>query len=53
MRPGEVPDSVVKADTSTLNLLGLSAGTFVSLKDGIRETVAWFVENEDIHWSKP
>lgn len=45
MRPGEVPNSVVKADVETLKQIGLSADTFVSLEDGVRRTVDWFAQN--------
>ena len=53
MRPGEVPDAVVKADTSTLKLIGLDADDFVPLNEGIRSTVQWFIENEGLHWKRP
>lgn len=42
MRPGEVPNSVVKADTSTLSLVGMSADNLIDLTDGMRETVDYF-----------
>lgn len=46
MRPGEVPNAVVRADTSTLDVLGpdYTADTFVPLEDGVRRTVGWFHE---------
>jgi UDP-glucose 4-epimerase len=46
MRPGEVPNAVVSADVSTLAQIGLDAGGFVTLEDGVRRTVGWFAE----HW---
>lgn len=46
MRPGEVPNAVVAADTSTLAQIRLDADAFVSLEDGIARTVAWYAE----HW---
>lgn len=42
MRPGEVPNAVVRADTATLEPLGISASDFVPLDEGIRETVEYF-----------
>lgn len=42
MRPGEVPNAVVKADTSTLAQIGMAAADFVSLEDGIRGTVDYY-----------
>ncbi|MFJ8935346.1 NAD-dependent epimerase/dehydratase family protein [Streptomyces sp. NPDC102365] len=46
MRPGEVPNAVVKADTRTLEQIGLSAENFVDLETGISHTVDWFTT----HW---
>ncbi|MFE9391722.1 NAD-dependent epimerase/dehydratase family protein [Streptomyces sp. NPDC006784] len=48
MRPGEVPNAVVRADTSTLDVLGADHGadSFVPLADGIRNTVRYYAE----HW---
>lgn len=42
MRPGEDPNSVVKADTSTLEPLGIKAEQLVTLEQGVHETVAYF-----------
>jgi UDP-glucose 4-epimerase len=42
MRPGEDPNSVVKADTSTLLQLDLDAGDFTTLEAGVHETVRYF-----------
>ena len=53
MRPGEVPESRVNADTSTLHDIGLNANQFLPLKSGIRNAVDWYVENEGRVWSKP
>lgn len=46
MRPGEVPNAVVAADTSTLEQLGPECApeTFLPLDSGIRRTVRWFYE---------
>lgn len=45
MRPGEVPNAVVKADTSTLAPLGISASQFIPLEEGLTETVAFFAQS--------
>lgn len=47
MRPGEVPNAVVRADTETLSVLGpeYAASTFTPLPDGIRRTVGYFHES--------
>jgi UDP-glucose 4-epimerase len=42
MRPGETAGAVVKADTSTLSLIGASHTRFVSLGQGIHNTVQYF-----------
>jgi UDP-glucose 4-epimerase len=42
MRPGEVPNAVVSADPSTLNLIGISEEDFVPLREGIARTVRYF-----------
>lgn len=48
MRPGEVPNAVVSADTSTLLQLGPEYGedTFVGLQEGIQRTVEYYAT----HW---
>lgn len=43
MRPGETNGTVVKADPDTLKPLGFTE--FVSLEDGIKETVAWYANH--------
>lgn len=47
MRPGEIPNAVVQADTATLHQIGTdyTADTFVPLEDGIRRTVEYFHDN--------
>lgn len=45
MRPGEVPNAVVRADISTLVVLGINAENFIPLGVGIQETVDWYREN--------
>lgn len=46
MRPGEIPNSVVSADVTTLAQIGMDAATFVPLEDGVRRTVEWYAT----HW---
>ena len=43
MRAGETPDTRLVADTTILNNLGFSSG--ISLEDGMKETVDWYVAN--------
>src|SRR5208337_2107325 len=38
MRPGEIPDSIVKADVKTLECLGYSAEDMTPLNEGMRRT---------------
>lgn len=45
MRPGEVPNAVVRSDVSTLEPLGIDANGFVSLEEGVKRTVTWFAES--------
>lgn len=45
MRPGEVPNAVVKANVASLKPLGINAENFIPLGDGIRETVEWYETN--------
>lgn len=47
MRPGEVPNAVVNADTATLEWLPdtCHVGAFKSLGTGITDTIGWFAEN--------
>lgn len=45
MRPGEVPNAVVSADTATLQQIGMTAADFVSLEGGIQRTVAYYCES--------
>ena len=42
MRPGEEPGSVVKADTSTLSVIGIDPAGFTLLTDGVFGTVEYF-----------
>lgn len=44
MRPGEVPNAVVKADVTTLAQIGLDASAFIPLEEGIARTVAYYAE---------
>ncbi|MFF8482305.1 NAD-dependent epimerase/dehydratase family protein [Streptomyces antibioticus] len=42
MRPGEVPNAVVKSDTTTLQQIGMTVADFVPLEDGIARTVDYY-----------
>lgn len=42
MRPGEIPGSVVKADTQTLKYVDCSVSEMVHLQEGIEKTVEWY-----------
>lgn len=42
MRPGEDPNSVVKANTDTLAVLGIDPENLTTLEDGVHKTVAYF-----------
>jgi UDP-glucose 4-epimerase len=42
MRPGEIPNSKVCADTSTLALVGMHHSQLVSIEDGVSRTVEDF-----------
>ena len=53
MRPGEIAGARVVADTSTLAKVGMDAERLVTLTEGVRRTVAWFVANEGKTWAKP
>lgn len=45
MRPGETPNAVVKADTTTLGLINMNPASMVKLEDGMRETIAYYRES--------
>lgn len=45
MRPGEVPNAVVRADTDSLSLINMDADDFLPLGEGVRRTVDWFAAN--------
>ncbi len=42
MRPGEIPGSVVKADTRTLQCLDYSVEQMIQMPEGLRKTVEWY-----------
>lgn len=44
MRPGEVPNAVVKSDTSTLAQIGMTAADFMPLDEGIHHTVRYYAK---------
>lgn len=45
MRPGEEAGAVVKADTSSLAHVGLNESGFVSLQQGVHNSVQYFADN--------
>ncbi|MFE1849839.1 NAD-dependent epimerase/dehydratase family protein [Streptomyces sp. NPDC059489] len=51
MRPGEIPNAVVKADVSTLQQIGMTAVNFLPLEDGIRQTVDFYATEWLPAWS--
>jgi UDP-glucose 4-epimerase len=53
MRPGEVPNAVVKADVTTMEKVGIAHDFFVPVEVGMERTVRWFAENEGTHWTRP
>jgi UDP-glucose 4-epimerase len=44
MRPGEDERAIVKADTSTLEVLGIKPDKLMPLEQGVAETVTYFME---------
>lgn len=44
MRPGEIPGSTVKADTSTLKLVDMDPDHLVPLEEGMQNTVSYFIQ---------
>ena len=46
MRPGETPGAYVTVDPGTLSFLGVGVDDLLSLEEGARRTVAWYIE----HW---
>lgn len=52
MRPGEIPNAVVKADVSTLQQIGMTAADFLPLEDGIRQTVEYYATEWLPGWSE-
>ena len=53
MRPGEQPGARVVANTGTLAAIRIDPAEFVPLTEGIRLTVEWFAENENVTWRRP
>lgn len=44
MRPGEIPNSIVKANVNSLQHVGMSDATLMPLREGMQQTVDWFKE---------
>jgi nucleoside-diphosphate-sugar epimerase len=53
MRPGEIPGDKVTSDVSTLERGGIDPDSFVSLDDGLLDTVKWFWDNLGKTWHDP
>lgn len=54
MRPGEVPGATVRANLYTLKWLeefGINPDEFISLKDGILQTVKWYRDTYFPNWA--
>lgn len=52
MRPGENVGDVVAADTETLPNIGMDVADLKDLKQGLTETIDYFIEHEGKTWSK-
>lgn len=53
MRPGENEGDTVKADTSTQSLVDMSPKDLMTLEDGLRKTISYYLKNEGVTWHKP
>jgi nucleoside-diphosphate-sugar epimerase len=42
MRPGEIPDSIVKANMETLEKLGFNISSLTPLPEGVQKTIEWY-----------
>ena len=51
MRPGEIPNAVVAADTVTLDLVGMNPDDMVDLETGMTRTIEYFRELKDANGS--
>ena len=45
--------TVVSADTTTLQTIGIDSQSFITLNEGIERTVKWYRENEGVTWRIP
>lgn len=48
MRPGEEEHGVVIADPSNLSLLGINTQKFVTLDEGLENTIRWFRDTQNV-----
>jgi len=48
MRPGEIPNAEVSADTETLSLIGMNPNELVSLENGLLQTIGYFRSKEQV-----
>ena len=53
MRPGETENSVVTANYTTLKLIDIDVGNFISLNEGIKRTVQYFKNTKGSEWFIP
>lgn len=53
MRPGEVPEAKVTADTKTLDALGIDPWRFTPLISGISDTVDYYLSEKGRSWHPP
>lgn len=53
MRPGEEPDSVVRAEVDTLKVLGIAPEDLTPLREGIKRTVEWYRTHTETEASPP
>lgn len=53
MRPGEVANAVVSADISLLPDIGIDVNSFVSINEGVHNTVEYYREQEGNTWKRP
>ena len=42
MRPGEIADSIVKANVENLKKLGINPSGLMSLREGVSKTIEWY-----------
>jgi hypothetical protein len=53
MRPGEQEGKPVSADTETLKDIGFDPADLVGLREGLKQTIAYFLTEEGKSWHRP